>query len=108
MKPRVFVTQETSHDFRLAEEFGPLVFISDGRDDFHNLKNSQHNDRLIGHIRFKLHDFDYATDYLVMVGSPYVQAAIMAVIGQRKPTRLNLLRWDNRDLVYIPLTLALG
>ena len=105
--PKVYVTQETSHDFRLAEEFGELVFLSlDRRDDFHNLKNSQHNARLMGHLRQGLRDFNPDEDYVILVGSPYVQGAVMMLIGQRA-TKVNLLRWDNRDLLYIPLTIEL-
>lgn len=104
---KVYVTQETNHDFRLAEEFGELVFLSvDRRDDFHNLKNSEHNERLIAHLRRGLRTFNWKEDYLILVGSPYVQAAVMALIGEQGAlVELNLLRWDNRDMVYIPLTL---
>jgi hypothetical protein len=104
---RVYVTQETSHDFRQAEEFGNIIFLSDGRrDDFHNIKNSQHNDRLVAHLRQGLREYNPDVDYLVLIGSPYVQAAVMALIGQRHH-KVNLLRWDNRDLIYIPLTLEI-
>lgn len=103
MTKKVYITQETSHDFRRAEEFGDLVFLTDGRDDFHNIKNSQHNERLIAHIRQRLRDLTH-DDYVVLVGSPYVQAAVMFLIGERFK-RVNLLRWDNRDFAYIPLTL---
>lgn len=104
---RVYVTQETNYDFRKAEEFGNLVFLSiDRRDDFNNVRNSQHNERLIAHLRQGLRDFNPDVDYVVLVGSPYVQAAVMALIGQRF-RKVNLLRWDNRDLAYIPLTLEL-
>lgn len=106
-KPKVYVTQETNHDFRQAEEFGELVFLSDGRDDFHNMKNSQHNERLISHIRQKLRDFDNKTDSVVLVGSPYVQAAVMMMLGRLGQIRVTLLRWDNRDFAYIPLELSL-
>lgn len=105
--PKVYVTQETSHDFRHAEEFGELVFLCDGRDDFHNVKNSGHNDRLIAHLRQGLRDFDTAKDYIVLIGSPYVQAAVMMLLGRQAANKVNLLRWDNRDFSYIPLTLSM-
>lgn len=103
---KVYVTQETSHDFRRAEEFGDLVFLSDGRDDFHNITNSQHNGRLIAHLRQGLCEFDYAKDYLVLIGSPYVQAAAMHILGSNNNRTIKLLRWDNRDFTYIPLELS--
>lgn len=106
-KSKVYVVQETSHDFAAAEEFGDLVFLSDGRrDDFHNVKNSQHNERLVAHLRQNLRDFR-PDDYLVLIGSPYVQAAVMAILGLMGCHTINLLRWDNRDYRYIPLTIKL-
>lgn len=105
---RVFITQETSHDFRQAEEFGDLIFMSDARiDDFHNLKRSQHNARLIENLLrcLKRNNFDQEKDYVIMVGSPYVQAAVSILLGRLGCRKVNLLRWDGRDLVYIPLTL---
>lgn len=103
--PRVYVTQETNYDFRKAEEFGELVFLSlDRRDDFHNIRESAHNDRLVAHLRQGLRDFDPTADWLVLVGSPYVQAAVCAILG-KFASKLRLLRWDNRDLCYIPLVL---
>jgi len=108
MKPRVYVTQETSHDFRMAEEFGELVFLSaDRRDDFHNVVNSEHNRRILAHLRFGLRSFDADRDFIVLVGSPYINAAVMALLGHMKVRTLRILRWDNRDLCYIPLVLQL-
>lgn len=107
-KPRVYVTQETNHDFRTAEEFGDLVFLSDGRrDDLNNVRNSQHNERLIAHLSSGLRDYRPGVDYVILVGSPYVAAAVMALIGRMGANTVNLLRWDNRDFVYIPLILKL-
>lgn len=103
---RVYVTQETSHNFRPAEEFGELVFLSsDRRDDFHNVVNSDHNRRLMAHLRYGLRKYDAERDYLVLVGSPYVNAAVMTMLGMRKIRTVRILRWDNRDMVYIPLVL---
>lgn len=102
----VYITQETSHDFRGAEEFGSeLVFLCDGRDDFHNITNSQHNERLIAHLRQKLRDYVPGKDFILPVGSPYVQAVVFKIIGEFKIDKINLLRWDNRDFCYIPLCL---
>lgn len=103
---KVYVVQEMNFDFRKAEEFGELVFLSDGRDDFHNLKNSQHNERLVAHLRQGLRGIT-PDDFIVLVGSPYVQAAAMATLGLMGVNTLNLLRWDNRDMVYIPLSVKL-
>lgn len=107
--PKVFVTQETNVDFGKAEEFGDLVFLTDGRrDDFHNIAKSQHNERLIAHLRQGLQDFDGLKDWLVITGSPYVCAAMFALLGMLGHTKLRILRWDNRDHRYIPLSLDIN
>lgn len=101
---KVFIIQETNVDFSKAEEFGDLVFLTDGRrDDFHNIVNSQHNDRLIAHIRQGLKDYNERVDWLVITGSPYVCSAVFALLGLSGIRSLRLLRWDNRDFRYIPL-----
>ena len=104
---KVYVTQETAHDFREAEAYGDVVFLSvDRRDDFFNVANSEHNRRLVAHLRQELRDFDVETDFVVPTGSPYVNAAVFALLG-KKFNKLCILRWDNRDHTYIPLTIPL-
>lgn len=105
---KVYVTQESNLDYRRAEEFGELVFMAvDKRDDFNNVPNGEHNARLIAHLRQKLRDFDEDNDYLVITGGPYVNAAVFALLGRRGVKKLRILRWDNRDYVYIPMSLNL-
>lgn len=104
--PRVFVTQETAYDFSKAEQFGDVVFLSvDRKDDFHNIVNSGHNRRLLAHLRQTLRDYDEENDHLIIAGSPYVSAAVFWLLGRRGVKRINLLRWDNRDRIYMPLPL---
>jgi hypothetical protein len=101
----VYVTQETNHAFVKAEHFGEVRFLT--RDDLHNIKDSPHNDRLLADLAFKLRQFNEDEDWLVITGSPYVAAVVFLVLGHRKVRRLRLLRWDNRDHVYIPLYIEL-
>ena len=105
---KVYITQESRFDFRGAEEYGEVVFLSqDRRDDFYNIANSSHNKRLLSHLTFGLREFNQDEDWIVLVGSPYVSAAVFWILGRKGVSRVNILRWDNRDLVYIPLTLNL-
>lgn len=107
-RPFVYVTQESTHDYRLAEEFGELFFLSlSGRDDFNNVRAGEHNRRLCAHLKFGLRDFDETKDFIVLTGSPYVNAAVSLILGARRVKRVQYLRWDNRDRVYIPLTIEL-
>lgn len=106
-KARVYVVQETNHDFSDAEKFGDLVFLSvAGGDDFNNVQNGEHNRRLVSHLRHGLREFDPEIDHIVCSGgSPYVSAAVFMMLGQRYG-RLRVLRWDNRDLKYIPMLIS--
>lgn len=105
---RVYVVQETNYNFSKAEEFGQIKFLSVYKnDDFHNITNSQHNDRMLSHLRHELRQFDQDSDYIIITGSPYITAAVFWILGRMGMDRLNILRWDNRDFVYIPLTLKI-
>lgn len=103
--PRVYVVQETNWDFRLCEEFGEVVFLTHRLDDFYNMRNSPNNERLISHLRHMLREFNPERDWLVWAGSPYVNMAVSVILGEKRVPQLQILRWDNRDLVYIPLVL---
>lgn len=106
---KVFVLQETEHDFAKAEAFGDVVFLSTARrDDFINIVNSDHNRNLMMHLRAGLRDYDEEADFLVITGSPYVTAAVFAILGRKGFRTLRFLRWDNRDMVYRPLELQLN
>ena len=105
---KVFVTQETNLDYSTAEKFGEVVFLSiDRKDDLNNVTNSEHNQRLLAHITHGLRHFDEAEDWLIITGSPYVNAAVFWLLGLEGCKTIRLLRWDNRDFHYIPLPLKL-
>lgn len=108
MKPKVYVTQEMGFTtLRLAAEFGELTILSDGRrDDFTIVTNSESNERLIAHLRQGLRDFDFDKDFIVFIGSPYVQAAVSVLLGKMGARRLNMLKWDRDSKVYIPLRIS--
>lgn len=100
-RPRVFVTQETAFDFKPAEQFGDVQFLIGL--DLVNIKNSEHNTRLLRELHRKLRRFSPDRDWLLIAGSPYVSAAVFLILGQLGVHQLQLLRWSNRDGVYIPL-----
>lgn len=102
----VYVVQETNHDFSDAETFGKLMFLSvDKQDDFHNIRDSEHNTRLVSHLRHGLREFNVDRDFIVVAGSPYVNAAVFWILGKMNERVINVLRWDNRDRKYVPLPL---
>jgi hypothetical protein len=106
-KPLVFVIQESEKDFRDAERFGDLVFLT--HRDLNNIPGSAHNEELITHIAhtFNIHNFNPATDYLIITGSPSVTAAVFMLLGNWGLKDVKLLRWDNRDRNYTPMQINL-
>lgn len=103
--PKVYVTQETGFNFTDAENFGTVEFIT--RDDLNNMKGSLHNERVVRDIRRKLRDFNLDEDFIVIAGSPYVSALVFTLLGMRGVRTLRILRWDNRDQVYIPMQIEI-
>jgi hypothetical protein len=105
---RVFVIQETDHDFTEAEKFGPVTFLSvDRKDDLNNVHPSEHNQRLVAHLRQQLREFNPQEDWIVITGSPYITAVVFALCGLAGDRKLRMLRWDNRDFRYLPLIVDL-
>lgn len=98
---KVYITQETGFNFTDAENFGAVEFIT--REDLNNTKGSLHNERVVRDVRRKIKELNPDEDYVVIAGSPYVSALVFALLGRRGVKTLRILRWDNRDQVYIPM-----
>lgn len=104
MRPRIWVTQEADHDFREAEEWGDITFLT--ADDVSNIKSSIKNTQLILSLREQLVAFNPDKDFICPAGSPYVLAVVMFLLGERSDIRvLRFLRWSNRDKEYSPIQL---
>jgi len=99
----VWVTQETNKDFSGARQYGRVEFITD--EDLHSV-DGPHNEWLLGHLKRRVQKINLDEDWIVLAGSPYVAAVVMAMLGERA-NELRLLRWDNRDHRYIPMELNL-
>lgn len=102
---KVYVIQETPHNFLPAEQYGEVEFLSIG--DFNSTRNSLHNENLVRNLRQRLKAYRPETDYLVITGSPYVTAAVFLILGHRGVHEVQFLRWSNRDMVYTPLTISI-
>lgn len=102
---KVFVTQETPHNFSKAEQYGAIEFLT--RDDLNNTKGSLHNEKLVTEITRKLKGFDESIDWIVIAGSPYVTALVFMLLGRMGLRYVNVLRWDNRDFIYQPMMIEM-
>jgi hypothetical protein len=102
---KVFITQEARYDFSPAEQYGEVVFLT--RMDLNNLRQSQHNDRVLSEIKDHLKHYDPAEDWIVISGSPYVSALVFMLLGRKRYDEIRILRWDNRDFRYCPMHIEL-
>lgn len=103
--PKVFVTQEASLDFTPAELYGEIKFLT--RNDLNNIKGSLHNEGIVQEISAKLDEFDPQEDWVVVAGSPYITALVFMLLGYKGHRSVKLLRWNNRDFIYMPMYLDL-
>lgn len=101
---RVWVTQESGHDYTSAEKYGDVKFVT--ANDFSNSINSLVNKQLLEQIRRAAREF-VPGDWIVIAGSPYVAASFIQEIGRIYAVgNLNFLRWDNRDYEYRELKIV--
>jgi hypothetical protein len=104
--PRIWVTQEKAADFSPAEQFGEVQFLTS--DDLNNMPSSLHNEKVLGQIKHKLEtQYMPEVDYLIIIGSPYVAAAVFMLLGTMGVRRVKLLRWSNQSGHYLPMEVKL-
>ncbi len=91
-QPIVWLANEGGHDYRTAEKFGRIMPITTGS------INPFSPDRLMVLISHRL-QVASADDFLVISGSPLLNALIVAM-WLRRFDHLNLLLWSHRDSEY--------
>lgn len=102
--PKVYITQKIRVDFQQVVPHGEPVFLTQGRED---LWGEAGDATLIENLELELRDFDEDNDFIVLTGSPYVNATIMMLLGRMRVRRVQFLRWDNGSLRYSRLTVNL-
>jgi len=96
--PVVFISQENpNHDYRPAEEFGELVFLT--ADEYSPIANSQRNRRIVGDIHAVMSAYVPGYDFLLPSGSPVVSGIMYMVAGQRGHEH-QILHWSNQERAY--------
>lgn len=104
--PRVWVTHEKNANFTPAEKFGEIKFLT--AQDLNNMPNSLHNEKLLERIAHKLKtEYDPDEDYFIIIGSPYVTAAVFMLLGAMGVRRVKVLRWNNQHDYYLPIEIKL-
>ena len=100
MQSKVFIPNNSGHDFSDAEKYGELIFITQGMID-----------------RFKVNTMfrmtvdalsdSQPTDYIMVTGLTQINVIIASVFTQMHG-RLNLLIYDVKKEKYIPRKIVLG
>lgn len=102
--PKVFVTQEvTTANYSDIERFGEPVFLS--ASEVSNVPDSLHNQKLVGLIRERFHEYDPGVDFIAPSGSPIIAGLVFALAREKGDT-FNVLKWNNRDRVYTAIRIG--
>jgi hypothetical protein len=103
-KPKVYVVQDQKdRNLAPAMDYGELRPVLDVEDEPRIL-----NVPAITHkIKRQLQRFTQ-NDYLVLIGSPVAIAIAAAYVADLTGGRFKLLKWDNKDRRYYPLTVDLS
>lgn len=99
--PRVFITQEVpTANYTTAENFGRVEVLT--ASELSHIRNSTHNRKLVSVLREKLADFNTNIDFIAPSGSPIITGIVFAILHE-KADSFNVLKWNARDRMYIPL-----
>lgn len=96
--PRVFVVQEMSnHDISGALKYGEIVTLLPA-----TVQVAFSPWPVIRTVRRKLLRMR-PDDYLLLTGDPVIIGLVCAVAAQYNSGRYNVLKWDKRERLYIPV-----
>lgn len=88
---KVFVVNKSSHDFSKAEEFGELVFCTEGR--MHKFNTND----MIRQFKETMED-SKKDDYILLCSLTVMNSLACAVFGRKHGT-LNLLLYNDGDYI---------
>ena len=101
--PTVYVVQDTRKNIVSALDYGQLVAVLDEHDEARMLNIPQ----ITFKIKHKLQRMQ-PTDYLLLIGSPIAIAIAGAVAADVCGGRFRLLKWDNQDNRYFPVSVDIN
>lgn len=89
MEKRVFIINNSSHDFEPAKKFGNLIFLSEGRYSRYDVNN------IYREFSEKL-ETSQSEDYLLLTGLPIMQGIAMMIMGVMHG-RVNILQFRENE-----------
>lgn len=97
----VYITQEVpTANYSTAENFGRVEVLT--ASELSHIRNSAHNKKVVALLREKLSKFNPKTDFIAPSGSPVITGMVFAILREKTPS-FNVLKWNARDRMYIPL-----
>ena len=91
--PKVFIVNQSCHDFSKAEKFGKLTFLSSGS------VNRYATSKMFRAFEDEIKKSE-KEDYILLSGMT-IMSSIACAMFARKHKRLNLLLWKSRDKDYM-------
>ncbi len=101
---KVFVTQpQAGKDLSQAEEYGKLVHCYSKGEQVtpENVGNA------IKQLNKALENFDYAADYLLLIGDPVLIGIACSIVSEVTVGRYNVLKWVKQEKRYEAITVDL-
>lgn len=100
---RVFVVEDSGHNYADALRFGEIQILCN--EDF-SFTSSSAREEVVAKLRKDLKNFDFRTDYLLLLGDPIlIGICFLIIFSQAKA--IPVLKWDRRKKAYQPLTVLL-
>jgi hypothetical protein len=97
----VFVTQDAGHNYSKAEEFGPVVIVTDR--ELVPWAGSVSNRRVITQMFDAMRDYRPGVDYILPSGSPLAIVIVAHMVAGRGEQH-HYLKWDSRANEYYKFT----
>ena len=98
--PRVYVTNQSGHDFSAAEKFGELVYLSKGK--INPFQVTKMYKEFVVHL-----DSSASEDYILITGLSVMNSIAVACMAY-KHSRINILQWHEGEHRYKSRTIVMG
>lgn len=103
-RPRAFVLEPHPKDLSLANEFGDVIFIYDGKSSRPSIWDNRFVEEAL--IRLEVHKYDPDYDYVLCVGGLVPTVMFMTAIAEEFPGALTLY-YDMPNHCYVERKLGI-
>ena len=100
---KVYITQDNNKNYTASHGFGDPEFITDL--EYSSVANSKRNENILEQVKQTSFVYDPEVDFILLSGDPVIIGLVMHQL-LKEHGRINLLKWDNQERKYAPLTIS--